>query len=161
MQRYDEALVIDSNNFSARLSRANLNLTRGDYDSVDKDLDAVLKVAPKDFRANYLRALEHFKKRNFEAADQILEQLSPAFASVPDGLYVQAATKYVRGQYGQASDAIAKYVARVPENPFGARLAAMIAIAPGGRRHCGQISHWLSGKIDTRSSDVDFARTGL
>ena len=131
MQRYDEALVINSNNFSARLSRANLNLTRGDYASVDKDLDAVLKVAPTDFRANYLRALEHFKKRNFEAADQILEQLSPAFASVPDGFYVQAATKYMRGQYGQASDAIAKYVARVPENPIGARLAAMIAMHQG------------------------------
>ena len=60
MQRYDEALVIDSNNFSARLSRANVNLSRGDYDSVDKDLDAVLKVSPKDFRANYLRALDAF-----------------------------------------------------------------------------------------------------
>ena len=98
---------------------------------MDKDLDAVLKVSPKDFRANYIRALEHFKKRNFEAADKILEQLSPAFASMPSGLYVQAATKYGRGQYGQASDAIAKYVARVPENPFGARLAAMIAMRQG------------------------------
>ena len=50
---------------------------------------------------------------------------------MPDGYYVQAATKYGLGQYGQASDAVAKYVARVPENPFGARLAAMIAMRRG------------------------------
>jgi putative PEP-CTERM system TPR-repeat lipoprotein len=131
MQRLDEALAIDPGSLSAHLSRANMNLSRGDYNKVDKDLDPVLKAAPQNFAANYLRALEDFKKQDFAGADKILDRLSPSFANMPEGLYVQAATKYGLGQYGQASDAVAKYVARVPDNPFGARLAAMVALRRG------------------------------
>ena len=53
--------------------------------------------------------------------------------NLPEGFYVQALTKYQLKQYGQASDAIAKYVARVPNNPAGARLAATIAMGRGNR----------------------------
>jgi putative PEP-CTERM system TPR-repeat lipoprotein len=128
MQRFGEALAIDPNNVTARLSRANVNLSRGDYAAVDKDLDPVLAAAPQNFGANYLRALEFFKKRDFAAADKILDKISANFSYMVEGFYVQAATKYGLGQYGQADAAIAKYVARAPQNPFGARLAAMIAL---------------------------------
>jgi putative PEP-CTERM system TPR-repeat lipoprotein len=131
MTRFGEALEIDPNNFTAHLSRANVNLSRGDYAAVDQDLDPVLKLSPENFGANYLRALEFFKKRDFAAADKILDRLSPNFSNMAEGLYVQAATKYGLKQYGQAADAIAKYVARVPQNPFGARLAATIALRRG------------------------------
>jgi len=131
IQRFGEALAIDPNSQSARLGRANVNLSRGDYGSVDNDIDPILKASPENFAANYLRALEHFKKKDFGAADKVLDRLSPGFSNLAEGLYVQAATKYSLGQYGQASDAIAKYVARVPGNPFGARLAALIAVRRG------------------------------
>jgi putative PEP-CTERM system TPR-repeat lipoprotein len=126
--RFGEALAIDPNNLTAHLSRANINLSRADFAAVDKDLDPILTASPQNFGANYLRALEHFKKRDFAAADKILDRLSPNFSQMAEGLYVQAATKYALGQYGQANDAIAKYVARVPQNPNGARLAANIAL---------------------------------
>ncbi len=131
MQRFGEALAIDPNNVTAHLSRANVNLSRGDYAAVDQDLDPVLKLSPQNFGANYLRALENFKKRDFAAADKILDRLSPNFSFMAEGLYVQAATKYGLRQYGQAGDAIAKYAARVPQNPYGARLAATIALRRG------------------------------
>src|SRR5205814_191974 len=88
----------------------------------------VLTLWPQNFEANYLRALEYFKKRDFAAADKILDRISPNFSNMAEGLYVLAATKYGLAQYGQAGDAIAKYVARVPQNPIGARLAAMISL---------------------------------
>ena len=91
------------------MARANIYLNRGDYDAVDKDLEAVLKVAPQDFRANYLRALEHVKKQDFAAADRILERLSPGFANLPNGFYVQALTKYRLHQYALAAEAIDKF----------------------------------------------------
>ena len=93
----------------------------------------MLKAAPQDFRANYLRALEYVKKQDFAAADKILDRFSPDFVNQPEGFYVQALTKYRLKQYGQAGDAIAKYVARVPSNPAGARLAALIALGSGNR----------------------------
>ena len=134
IQRFGEALVLDPNNVNARLSRANVNLTRNDYGSVDNDLDPILKASPVNFAANYLRALEDFKKRDFAAADKILEELSSRgsnFSNLPEGLYVQAATKYALGQDEQANNAISKYVARVPGDVFGVRLAAMIALRRG------------------------------
>jgi putative PEP-CTERM system TPR-repeat lipoprotein len=131
MHRFAEALEIDPNNVTAHLSRANINLSRGDYAAVDKDIDPVFALTPQNFGANYLRALEDFKKRDFVAADKILDRISPMFSYMAEGLYVQAATKFGLKQYGQAGDAIAKYVARVPQNPFGARLAAMIALRRG------------------------------
>ena len=63
IQRFGEALAADPGNIGARLARANLYLNRGDYADLDKDLEAVLKAAPQDFRANYLRALEYVKSR--------------------------------------------------------------------------------------------------
>jgi putative PEP-CTERM system TPR-repeat lipoprotein len=128
MQRFGEALSIDPNDATAHLARANANLSRGDYAAVDKDLDAVLKASPQNFAANYLRALELFKKRDYAAADKILDRISPNFSYMAEGLYVQAATKYGLGQYQQAADAIGKFIARVPQSPFGARLAAMMAM---------------------------------
>jgi len=126
--RFGDALAVDPNNRTAHLSRANLNLGRSDYAAVDKDIDPILANSPQDFGANYLRALEFFRKRDFAAADKIFDRLSPKFDDMVQGLYVQAATKYALGQYGQADDAIAKYVARVPQNPYGARLGANIAL---------------------------------
>jgi putative PEP-CTERM system TPR-repeat lipoprotein len=134
IQRFGEALILDPNNVNARLSRANVNLTRNDYGSVDNDLDPILKTSPANFAANYLRALKDFKKRDFAAADKILEELSSRssnFSNLPEGLYVQAATKYALDQVAQAHNAIAKYVARAPGDVFGVRLAAMIALRRG------------------------------
>lgn len=129
VRRFGEALAIDPNNVNARLSRAVANLSRGDYSSVDNDLDPLLKTSRGNFAANYLRAREDFAKRDFAAADEILEALSSNFSILlPEGFYVRAATKYALGQNEQAADAIKKYVARVPGDPFGARLAATIAL---------------------------------
>ena len=150
MQRFGEALAIDPNNPTAHLSRANINLSRGDYPAVDQDLDPILKLSPENFGANYLRALENFKKRDFAAADKILDRVSPNFSFMAEGLYVQAATKYGLKQYGQAADAVAKYVARVPQNPFGARLAATIALRRGAPDVAVQ---YLTGYLAKSSPD--------
>jgi len=128
---FDDALAIEPTNLTARLDRANLNLTRGNFKAVDDDLDPILSRSPKNFSANYLRALEDFKKRDFAAADKILDLISPAFSYMAEGLYVQAATKYSLRQYAQADAIISKYMARIPNNPFGVRLAAMIALQRG------------------------------
>ena len=63
IQRFDEALTLDPGNIGARLARANVYLNRNDFTALDKDLEVLLKAAPQDFRANYLRALETLKNR--------------------------------------------------------------------------------------------------
>src|SRR3954447_1495024 len=131
IQRFDEAFALDPGNVTARLARANVYLNRGDDDALVRDLQAVPKASSQDFRVNYLWALRGIKKQNFVITDRLLERISPDFSNFPEGFYLQALTKYRLQQYGQAGDAIAKYVARVPNNPAGARLAATIAVARG------------------------------
>ena len=63
IQRFDEALTLDPGNTGARLARANVYLNRNDFTALDKDLEVLLKAAPQDFRANYLRALELRQKK--------------------------------------------------------------------------------------------------
>ena len=70
IQRFDEALALDPGNTGARLARANLYLNRNDFTALDKDLEVVLKAAPQDFRANYLRALELRQKTGFRRRRQ-------------------------------------------------------------------------------------------
>jgi len=131
IRRFDEALAIDPGNVTARLARANVYLNRDDYDAVDRDLAAVSKASPQDFRMNYLWALLGIKRQQFVITDRLLEGISPGFSNFPEAFYLQALTKYRLQQYGQAGDAIANYVARVPSNPAGARFAAIIAVARG------------------------------
>ena len=50
---------------------------------------------------------------------------------MPEGLYFQAANKFGLRQYDQAANIINKYVARVPEDPAGTRLAATVALRRG------------------------------
>ena len=133
MQRFGEALALDPGNSTARLARANIYLNRGDYAAVDKDLDMILKAAPQDFRANYLRALEYVKKQDFAAADKILDRLSPAFCKSAGRILCPGPDQIPAEAIWPGREAIAKYVARVPNNPAGARLAATIALSSGNR----------------------------
>ena len=58
LRRFDEALKINPNFLPARLSRANLNIALNRFAAADSDLGPILKLAPKNLEANYLRAYE-------------------------------------------------------------------------------------------------------
>lgn len=131
IQRFDEALKIDPNDRAARLSRAAANLARNDLKGADADLDQILKAAPNDVRANFLRARELVARQQYAKADAILDRLSPAFNLLWDGYYVQGTTKFALGNYSQAADLLAKYLAHVPDNPSAIRLAATVALRQG------------------------------
>src|SRR3954452_15253921 len=90
IQRFDEALALDPGNVTARLARANVYLNRDDYDAVDRDLAAVSKASPQDFRMNYLWALLGIKRQQFVITDRLLEWISPDFSNFPEGFYLQA-----------------------------------------------------------------------
>jgi cellulose synthase operon protein C len=78
---FDEALKIDPKNTLAHLSRANINIALGKYKVADDDLDPILRAAPNNFMANYLRGLELAKKQDYAAADRIFDRISPAFSA--------------------------------------------------------------------------------
>jgi cellulose synthase operon protein C len=131
MRRFDEVLKIDSQNKPARLSRAALNLQAGRFAAVDVDLDLILRAAPNDVQANYLRARERVRQKEYAKADEILTRISPGFDMLWEGYYLQGVTKFHLGQYAQAESVLAKYVAHVPEDANATRFAAIVALGRG------------------------------
>jgi len=129
---FGEALEIDPDYQLARLSRANVNVARGEFAAADADLDPVLQASPKNFMAKYLRGLEYVRQQNYVAADQIFSAIAGAFTAFPYGYYVQGATKFALGQAEAAEGMLGEYLGRVPGDPEATRLIASAALQQHG-----------------------------
>ena len=129
---FGEALEIDPDFSLARLSRANVNVARGELTAADEDLDPILRVTPKNFMANYLRGLEYVKQQNYTAADQIFHLIAANFTAFPYGYYVQGATKFALGQFGPAESILRDYLKHFPTDPTATRLIAQAALQQHG-----------------------------
>lgn len=128
MRRFDEAIKIDPQNRSARLSRAALNIRDRDFTAADGDLDPILKANPNDVQANLLRAQELAGQKQYAKADELLERLSSGFEMFWQGYYLQGVTKFELGQYAQADSLLGKYIGRMPQDTNAIRLAAIVAL---------------------------------
>src|SRR5258707_12848362 len=95
---FDEALMIDPNYQLAHLSRANVNVARGEFKAADEDLDPLRRAIPDNFTANYLRALEQVKQQQYVAADRRLERISSNFPAFPAGYFLRPVTERALGE---------------------------------------------------------------
>jgi len=92
-------------------------------------VDGVLKRAPRDVGANYLRVVLGVRQRDFQAADTALQAISSIIDELPQGDYFLAVTKLGRNQPAQAQEAAAKYAARYPNDLAGQKLLAFSELA--------------------------------
>jgi putative PEP-CTERM system TPR-repeat lipoprotein len=129
---FGEALEIDPLHELARLSRANVNVARGEFAAADQDLDPILRVAPQNFMANYLRGLEYAKQQNYVAADQIFSTIAGVFTAFPYGYYVQGETKFALGQFNAAESILGEYLHHFPTDPNATQLIARAALQQHG-----------------------------
>ena len=132
LRLFSEALEIDPDHQLARLSRANVNVARGEFAAADQDLDPILQATPKNFMANYLRGLEYVKQRNYVAADQIFSTIAGALTAFPYGYFVQGATKFALGQFGLAENILREYLDHFPTDSNATRLIARAALRQHG-----------------------------
>ncbi len=132
VQLFGEALEIDPDYQLARLSRANVNVARGEFAAADQDLDPILQSSPGNFMANYLRGLEYVKQQNYTAADQIFHTIAGTFPAFPYAYYVQGATKFALGQFGPAESILRDYLKHFPIDPNATRLVAQAALRQHG-----------------------------
>jgi putative PEP-CTERM system TPR-repeat lipoprotein len=132
LQAFGEALEIDPDYQLAHLSRANVNIMRGEFAAADQDLDPILRASPENFMANYLRGLEYVKQQNYIEADQIFHTIANTFRAFPYGYYVQATTKFALGQFGPAESILRDYLKHFPTDPNATRLIAQAALRQHG-----------------------------
>jgi putative PEP-CTERM system TPR-repeat lipoprotein len=148
---FDEALKIDPKDILAHLSRANINIALGKYKAADEDLDPMLKAAPNQFGANYLRGVEFAKQQKHAEADRILDRISPGFAAFWPGYYVQGAVKLALGQYAQAETSLGKYLTHVPDDIRAGRLIATAALQ---QRAAPRAIEYLKPLVDKMPADA-------
>ena len=129
---FGEALDINPDYQLARLSRANVNVARGEFAAADQDLDPILQASPKNFMANYLRGWEYVKRANYTAADEIFHTIAAGFDAFPYGYYMQGATKFALGQFGPAESNLRDYLKHFPTDPHATRLIAQAALQQHG-----------------------------
>ncbi len=132
VQLFGKALEIDPDYQLARLSRANVNVARGEFAAADQDLDPILQASPENFMAKYLRGLEYVKRQKYTAADQIFHTIAGTFTAFPYGYYVQGATKFALGQFGPAESILRDYLKHFPTDPNATRLIAQAALQQHG-----------------------------
>ncbi|SHJ92239.1 putative PEP-CTERM system TPR-repeat lipoprotein [Roseomonas rosea] len=115
----------------ARLRRAELLIAQGRGAEARGDLDVALRNAPGSAAGIYLRAVIRASAEDWRGADEDLQRLGPAMASLPNALLLQARVKQALGQKEQAEDAARRYAARHPTDPRGAKLLAMMEMEAG------------------------------
>ena len=110
----------------ARVERANQLLSAGKLEPARADIDAVLALTPNNVEALFLRAVLLHETHDDTGAEALLQALDPIFASYPRAYLLRAAVQERTGELGQAEEAAAKYIARVPEDPSGYKLLARL-----------------------------------
>jgi putative PEP-CTERM system TPR-repeat lipoprotein len=149
---FGEAIAIAPNLASARLERANSLVASNQDAKAREDVEAVLKVAPNNALAVYLKGAILARARDYAGADAALTRLGSYTAQFPRGFYFLALVKYNLGQGEQAAEAAAHYLARNPTEPDAIKLAASIEIA--GRRYSNAITY-LTRALDLGQADAE------
>ena len=149
---FSQAIAAAPTLLSARLERANALVASNEDAKARDDVEAVLKVAPNNALAVYLKGVILTRAKDYVGADAQLTRLGSYVAQFPKGFYFLAVVKYNEGQGEQAADAAAHYLAHNPNDPDAIKLSASIEIA--GRRYARAIQI-LSKAMDLGLADAD------
>jgi putative PEP-CTERM system TPR-repeat lipoprotein len=133
---YDKALAVDASHAEARIARTGIYIDLGQPAEASKDLDALLKLAPREPRAAYLRALLAERTKNFTAANAALKEVTDLIDPVPMDfiryrpqlLMLNGLSHFGLGQREKAKQYLAAFQ-RIQGNSPASKLLAQILLA--------------------------------
>ncbi|MDP1863294.1 MAG: PEP-CTERM system TPR-repeat protein PrsT [Thiobacillus sp.] len=131
LSAFTNALNLDPNNLDALAQRININLSLGRQEAARKDLDHVLKLAPKSILANYLTAVFNFQQRKYPVARDALLEVFKLNGSHAPSVLLAGATDYALGSYQQAETHLNRFLANFPGNPYARRVLAAVQLRQG------------------------------
>lgn len=114
-----------------RLARARALLVAGEDTKAKQDVEAALKIEPKNTFGLYLQALLLVRAKDWTNADIALQKIQPVMGQLPRGEYYYALAKTNIGQLEQAAETIGHYLGRNKADPDGYRLLAQIKLKLG------------------------------
>jgi putative PEP-CTERM system TPR-repeat lipoprotein len=109
-------------------------LSAGKLDEVIASTNEVLGILPKDPKANYLRAVAEFRRKDFEAAQSYAEATILGTFDFPPARLIAGAASYALGQYERARYYLGIYVYRAPDDLEARKLLAGAQLRLGRSR---------------------------
>jgi tetratricopeptide (TPR) repeat protein len=123
---FSAALAITPDIINLHLERANTLIALNQFQKAREDVDVVLKTDARNPLANYFLTVLLARAGDWQGANVALQNISTVISRFPRGEYFQALVKINLDQTAQATDAAAKYVARMPTDISGYKLLAGI-----------------------------------
>jgi putative PEP-CTERM system TPR-repeat lipoprotein len=151
IKAYKDMLGVAPWSMLARLGLARAQIADGKLDEANAGLAAVLKMAPNEPRANYLRALAAYRQNEYAAAQSYAQRALSAAKGFAPALLMAGASSYALRQYEQANSYLSQYVYQVPQNVQARKLLAAVQLALG---HSADAVKTLSPAVDKTSSDA-------
>lgn len=131
LEAAQKVLAAGPRRLDARLATAKAFLALDRLNDASEALDVVLQGSPRDVAANFLKVVLSVRQRDFRAADQALNLISPVLGELPRGFYFLAVAKLGVGQPAQAAEAAAKLLAQEPNDQQAIKLSAFVDLASG------------------------------
>lgn len=128
---YARALDIEPNNLEALQNRAILNVSLGQFQPAQNDIEKINKLAPKSAGALYLQALLNFNQKKYADARDVLQNI---FKVVPDhmpSVLLAGATSYALGSYQQAESYLNRFLSYYPAHAYARRVLAATQVKQG------------------------------
>ncbi len=125
----DAVLAQNPRRIDARLMRVRALAVLGREKEARALVEDVLHSARRDPGANYLRLILAIRARDWQAASESLDVISPIIGNLPRGLFYMALVKLNVGQPAQAEEAVTKFLTVHPDDVEGRKLMAFIALS--------------------------------
>ena len=133
---YDRALAADASHIEARIARTGVYIDSGRIAEASNDLEALLKFAPREPRAAYLRALLAERNKDVKAANAGLKEVTDLLDPVPMDfiryrpqlLMLNGLSHFGLGQREKAKQYLAAFQ-RIQGNTPASKLLAQILLA--------------------------------
>ena len=125
---FTSALKVQPRNLAALLGRAASLIDLDRDEEAQKDIDAILKIAPSHPLAIHFEAMRLAKKRKFQEANDILQKAGSTLDNYLPNVYLRGVIHYALGHFEQARANLARFVQAVPQHITARRLlgAALI-----------------------------------
>lgn len=128
---YTRALKAEPQHFEALQNRAALNMSLGNLDAAKRDVDQIVRLAPRSLAAHYLQALFSFEQKQYPRAREHLQEVFKITSGYLPGILLAGATDYALGAYQQAETHLVRYLGHFPAHAYARRLLAATQVRLG------------------------------
>lgn len=149
---FTKAIVSRFNNLSDRLKRAQVRIQRNEYDAAQKDIDILMKRAPKNAEVNYAQGLIYLHSDHLTQARESFELASQAAPQRLEMTYFLGLVNYYLGNHEQAESLAKRVLAGAPNSIAVHKLLAAIDLA---NQKYSEVEELLRPILAYREDDIE------